>query len=338
MAENTRIEWADHTFNPWIGCTKVHAGCTHCYAEADFDKRRHVATWGPAGTRVVTSLANWLKLRVWNRKARMTCVRSRVFCASLADVFEDWRGSMHDSHGDPVVDRDQSSIKMPQARRMLFDLIDETLALDWLLLTKRPQNVSRMWPLPANGRDPGDPLVARRDNVWLLTSVSDQATADAMTPELLKCRELTPVLGLSCEPLLGPIDLTPWLFSPDGFVSTPDRGPVHRLDGGAAIDWVIVGGESGPNARPCNIDWIRSIRDQCRAAGVPVFVKQLGSNVVDANSTSADTFAMDVCWPTGFRQDGQRIILRDKKGGDWSEWPADLRVRELPRVESEATP
>src|SRR5690606_12502626 len=108
-----------------------------------------------------------------------------------------------------------------------------------------------------------------RPNVWLGCSVSDQATADAMIPELLKCRDLTPVLFVSAEPLLGPIDLPEYLGR---LRVTHERG----------IDFAIVGGESGPHARPCNLRWIRSIRDQCKAAGVPCFVKQLGSRCFDS--------------------------------------------------------
>lgn len=255
MAENSSIEWTDHTFNSWIGCTKVHAGCANCYAEADFDKRRGKAKWGPNGTRVATSPANWAKPLKWNRDAAChesfdcnagdhsdACpqnVRPRVFCASLADVFEDWREFLLDHHGD-VDGRD-----MDDLRRELFGLIDQTPNLDWLLLTKRPENIMRML------------YGGRRENIWLLTSVSDQATADAMIPALFEARDYSPVLGLSCEPLLGPIDLTPYL-------------------GRGGIDWVIAGGESGPNARPSSPVWYRHLCDQCEGAGVPFFFKQWG--------------------------------------------------------------
>jgi protein gp37 len=145
-------------------------------------------------------------------------------------------------------------------------------------------------PFKPTSYEQGNPT-AFRPNVWLGTSVSDQATVEKLVPELLDCDELCPVLFLSIEPLLGPIDLE-WFWS--------------RFPG---IRWVIVGGESGPHARACDLAWIRSIRDQCKAAGVPVFVKQLGRGPLETEAA---------------------LRLADAKGGDWNEWPADLRVREFP--------
>jgi protein gp37 len=148
---------------------------------------------------------------------------------------------------------------MDFVRRDFFALIDRTSNLDWLLLTKRPENVLRMWPARDFGRatmqsvmDSADhPGGYYRPNCWLLYSASDQASLDAGLPHLLACRDLVPVLGLSLEPLIGPV--------------------LIDLDG---IDWVIVGGESGPGFRPMVIDWVRSIADQCAAAGVSCFIKQ----------------------------------------------------------------
>lgn len=302
MGDVTKIQWTDHTFNPWIGCTKVAPGCTNCYAEADMDQRRGRVKWGVNGTRSVTSTAYWRKPLKWEREAKAAGVRRRVFCASLADVFED-----------------REELELWRAN--LFDVIDETPNLDWLLLTKRPENIQRMWPqIPRNK----EPLYVGnidqppwRHNVWLGTSISDQATADKGIPELLKCRDLAPVLFLSAEPLLGPIDLTGQLVSSDGFVSALADGPIHVSDGGRGIDWVIVGGESGPNARPCHMEWIRSLVDQCRAIGHPCFVKQLGA------------------WPLHHGDIGDARAVRrmnHAKGGDPAEWPEDLRVREFPTV------
>lgn len=340
MGDVTKIEWCDYTFNPWVGCSKVHAGCANCYAEADFDKRRHFAQWGPHGTRVKTSAANWAKPPKWNRRdhrcmncgklcfregvhpneVRSQCcnanavpVRPRVFCASLADVFEDWDGPVYDSKGNVLFRSDGGRVgpmaahhsherivqlTMANLRRELFALIDATPNLDWLLLTKRPQNIRRMWvdekiPWRATGQ-------WHRDNVYLLTSISDQPTADAMIPELLKCRDLARVLGVSLEPQLGPIDITWWV----------NQG----------LGWVIVGGESGPGARPCQVGWIRSIVEQCRVADVRCFVKQLGAEPR----------------PSALPCDVRVRAIRDKKGGNPQEWPEDLRVREFPRIESEA--
>ncbi len=257
MAETT-IEWtAQHqpdgrvipgfTFNPWIGCSKVHEGCAHCYAERDFDTRRHVAKWGLHGTRIVTSEANWKKPLAWNRKAEAEGVRYRVFCSSLADVFEDWTGKMlssrkveddwsdHEKFNPVLWHRDDIGVceagqttvhrvrgerlaTMADVRRKLFKLIDATPHLDWLLLTKRPENVLRMWPCEADTDGDGDgdceacskgrTLCKKfRHNVWLGTSISLQAHADKQIPELLRCRRLSPVLFVSGEPLLGEIDI-----------------------------------------------------------------------------------------------------------------------------------
>lgn len=333
MAENSKIEWTDHTFNPWIGCSKVHEGCTHCYAEEQMDKRWAKAKWGPAGTRTITSEANWAQPLKWNRAAENAGVRARVFCASLADVFEDWaepfRLTKNDmrvvcgqcgwfgvapiigpkAHECPECKGEWVDITMPAARRALFDLIDATPWLDWLLLTKRPENIRRMWPgvsvnseQQANDRNERGELYRR--NVWIGASISLQEHANRQLAPLLSCKDLARVAFISVEPLLGPIDL--------------------RIFEG--IDWVIVGGESGPKARACDVDWIRSLRDQCQADGVPVFIKQLGANC----QLKADPDNWD--WPASARfVNGTAIVdLRDSKGGDWSEWPDDLRVREFP--------
>lgn len=306
MAENSKIEWCDHTFNHVIGCTKVNDGCAHCYAESDQDTRRGRVKWGPAGTRSKTSEAYWQKPLAWNR-ACLEANRPRVFCSSLADVFEDWRGLILDHRGDvicrPYLNPENtqsnwttsdaetlaadphgwSAITMGDVRRELFALIDKTPKLDWLLLTKRPENIPKMWPdvIPHS----------YRRNVWIGASVSDQKTAEIMVPRLLECRGLAQMLFLSVEPLLGPVDLTPWI----------DR-----------LDWVIVGGESGSNARPCYVESIRSVIRQCKkAAGTACFVKQVGANPF-----------------MGVKGFGPSI--RDPKGGAPEEWPNDLRVREFP--------
>ncbi len=302
MAETTKIEWTDCTFNPWIGCTKVHEGCRHCYAEADMDHRRGRARWGPQGTRSVTSESYWKQPLAWNRKAEKEGRRLKVFCASLADVFEDWGGPMSDAQGrhmvhtphgwHPEIDEQlegASRVTMSDVRARLFALMDATPNLDWLLLTKRPENILRMWPerrdvayIPEAGRM-NDYGLNRRENVWLLTSVSDQASADKQIPELMHCRNLSPVLGLSIEPLLGPINLNRKVLIDDGRVVNfvdplTGRYCFNGRDepGMDSLDWIIVGGESGPQARPMHPDWVRTIRDQCQAAGVPFFFKQWG--------------------------------------------------------------
>lgn len=253
MGENTNIEWAHHTFNPWEGCTKVGPGCDHCYAETR-NKRFHGGNWGPGAPRRRTSPANWAKPRRWNTQAAEKGVRYRVFCASLADVFDnevpaEWRAD-------------------------LFKLISETPNLDWLLLTKRIGNVAGMLP---SDWDNGWP------NVWLGATVVNQQEADRDIPKLLG----TPaaVRWLSMEPLLELVIITEWLHRGDHDLATMDPMAASMLsaseeDGTGwvrpAVDWVIVGGESGTEARPMHREWARDLRDQCVFAGVPFLFKQWG--------------------------------------------------------------
>jgi len=224
MGENTKIEWATHTFNPWWGCTKISEACKHCYAEA-WAKRVGQNVWGPKPERRLMSDAHWRQPLKWNRQAADLKERPRVFCASMADVFED---------------RDELTVH----RRRLFDLIEETPNLDWLLLTKRPQNVSGLarwtdeWP----------------ENVWLGTTVELQARADELLPYLAVVP--AKVRFISAEPLLGPLRLEKWLAS--------------------TIDWVITGGESGPNARPASPTWFTELRDQCERTNTAFHFKQWG--------------------------------------------------------------
>jgi len=350
MGKNSAIEWCDNTFNPWIGCSKVAPGCTHCYAEA-FAKRYDKAAWGPKGTRVRTSAAYWREPLKWNKRAAAEGTRPRVFCASLADVFEDWDGPMLNSgvryNPVPVKFGEQTvgyrAMRMDDVRMDLFALIDATPNLDWLLLTKRPENIHRMWPsrLLCEAPHPaGGQITTRsRPNVWLLTSVATQQDANRNIPELLKCRDLVPVLGISAEPLVGPIDLRsdlPPLPADDEHEQCTCCGRRyeigHRCHG--HIDWIIVGGESGPNARPCNIEWIRSLVVQGMDARVPVFVKQLGAKPYrcighDRAAAAGPGDAPDCYGDAGF---GCQVYAFDsRKGHDPQEWPSDLRVREYPQ-------
>jgi protein gp37 len=285
MAENTSIEWCDATFNPWMGCTKVSPGCDHCYAEARLDKRLHTVNWGPGQPRKRTSPNNWREPQRWNAEPFYECLgcgsrgtlddldavderqchcggalkpaRRRVFCASLADVF------------DNAVD--------PQWREDLFELIAATPNLDWLLLTKRIGNVGNMLPVPFD-------FERMYPNVWLSATIVNQAEADRDIPKLLA----TParMRFLSIEPLLRPVSF-------EGLFANPSN-PADGTNALEEIDWVIVGGESGPHARPMHPDWARSLRDQCAAAGVPFLFKQHGEwteatlNNVDA--ARADRF------------------------------------------------
>ena len=264
--QNSKIEWTDHTFNPWWGCVKVSPGCEHCYAETLAHRYGH-DVWGPAKTtaRRGMSANYWKQPLKWNKQAQADSVRRRVFCASMADVFEEHPGVV-------------------EWRAQLFALIEQTPALDWLLLTKRPEHMPRFAPAHWAGGWP--------ENVWAMTSVENQEQAEKRIPLLL--RVPAHVRGLSCEPLLGPVNVARWLCCPwcgDGDRARQDLNGTwyHENDGWArpcpttsrgpavhTIDWVIVGGESGHGARPMHPDWARSLRDQCQAAGVAYHFKQWG--------------------------------------------------------------
>lgn len=257
MGANSKIEWTTHTFNPWWGCVKVSPGCANCYAET-FSKRTGHDVWGPAKTtpRRQLSEAHWQKPLAWNDAAKATGGRARVFCASMADVFEDHPG-------------------VTEARARLWALIDRTQHLDWQLLTKRPENVMRM--IPGAWKD-GLP-----SHVWIGASVEDQQRANERIPRLLTIPAR--IRFLSCEPLLGPVDFS---RVPDPYAAKHAHHHPLYVDGGPCIHWVIVGGESGPGARPVHPDWARSLRDQCQAAGVPFFFKQWGAWAPDEGRSLTD--------------------------------------------------
>ncbi len=273
MSANSKIEWTDHTFNPWEGCQKVGPGCDHCYAEtrnARFGGGVAI-NWGPGAPRRRTSEANWREPLKWNRKAEREGRRFRVFCASLADVFDnevppDWRAD-------------------------LLHLIVDTPHLDLLLLTKRIGNAHAMLnEAAARNCMPrwGDRMF---NNIWIGSTVVNQEEADRDIPKLL--RVPARVRFLSIEPMLGQVDLTTIGRYRNGSLNIdalrgietrgilgmcPSEGSsmVSSSFGNPRIDWVIVGGESGPGARPMHPDWARSLRDQCAAAGVPFLFKQWG--------------------------------------------------------------
>jgi len=228
MAKDSKIEWTHHTFNPWWGCTKVSPACDNCYAEL-WAKRVGQQIWGSAAPRRFFGETHWREPLLWNEQARITGRRARVFCASMADVFER-RSELNDQ------------------RTRLWALIQRTPWLDWLVLTKRPQNIESMVPWTNNWPR----------NVWLGTSVENQAFAQKRLPILLKIPAA--VRFLSCEPLLGSLDLRPWF----------------RRKGLYPIDWVIAGGESGPGARPMHPDWPTNLLSQCQESAVPFHFKQWG--------------------------------------------------------------
>lgn len=223
MGKFSKIEWTHHTFNPWWGCVKVSPACKHCYAET-WAKRVGSNVWGRKAPRRFFSDKHWNEPIKWNREAELHGERHRVFCASMGDVFE--RRADLNPH-----------------RARLWNLIDNTPWLDWLLLTKRPQNIKTYMPwknIP--------------DNIWLGMTAETQRFFDERIDNLLAIG--TKVHFLSCEPLLGFIDISEHIK--------------------CGIDWVIAGGESGCNSRPMNPDWVKNLRDQCVQANIPFHFKQWG--------------------------------------------------------------
>lgn len=226
MASNSKIEWTDHTFNPWTGCTNISPGCDNCYAEA-WSKRSGHVKWGNS-PRKRTTEAYWKGPRMWQRRAgefeALNGRRQRVFCASLADVFDNQ--------------------VPPEWRSDLFQLIKECPSLDWLFLTKRPQNISKMLP---------PDWESGYSNVWLGFTAEDQVRYDQRWKVLKKVSAA--VKFVSYEPAIGPV-----------VIGEQSEYP----------DWLIVGGESGHNVRPMEPKWATDIIAECRQRGIAPFFKQWG--------------------------------------------------------------
>ena len=272
MGENTKIEWATHTFNPWWGCTKVSEACKHCYAES-WAKRVGKDVWGPSVDRRFFGDMHWQQPIRWDAAAEKDGSRPRVFCASMADVFED-----------------REELDVHRAR--LWQLIEATPHLDWLLLTKRPQNVAARagwgadWPM----------------NVWLGTTVELQKRAEELLPHLAAVP--AKVRFISAEPLLGPLELQPWL--------------------GSTINWVITGGESGPKARPASPAWFRALHLQCMESEVPFHFKQWGDwapgNGVNLPRAKSLRIAQ-AADGTEMLRVGKKIAGRKLDGSEWDGLP-----------------
>jgi protein gp37 len=276
VSDATKIQWTDSTWNPVRGCTKVSPGCKNCYAERFAERWRGIPGHPFEQGFDVRLVPEALDLPLRWKKPR------RVFVNSMSDLFHP-------------------------------DVPDEFIARVFGTMTRAPQHVFQVLTKRADRmRDWVTRFPGLCFNVWLGVSVENQATADERIPELLA----TPaaIRFLSCEPLLGPVELP----MPKIMVGFPRHITRDRRAIGAplTLHWVIVGGESGPGARPCHTDWIRSVVEQCKAAGVPVFVKQLGAHATDLRA-----------------DEGFRMYLRDRKGSDPDEWPSDLRVREFPEVQ-----
>ena len=280
MGKNSSIEWTDHTFNPWWGCAKVSPGCENCYAET-WARRVGEKVWGPRQSRRFFGEKHWNEPLRWNSDAESQQRRKRVFCASMADVFE-LRKDL-----DPW-------------REQLWRLIGITTWLDWLLLTKRPENIAEQIPW----------IQDWPKNVWLGTTVENQKYADERVPILLqfpaKCR------FLSCEPLLGQVNLSAWT--------------TNRSTKSYGIDWVIAGGESGANARVMLPGWAKSLRDQCQKSDIPFHFKQWGhwAPVADPKNESSrvQRFWDDVMGVEIFMEPkGKKTAGRHLDGATWNQFP-----------------
>ena len=318
MGDKSGIEWCDATWNPATGCTKVSAGCDHCYAESEAHRR-----WGgrPFGKVQFHEDRLALPLR-WQR-------RRRIFVNSMSDLFHPKITDgqimrvldvMFRAHRHTFLVLTKRPERMRRFMRAWGDVSGEDFAKPKLVRGPEATRLAHPSPrgqlfadmLEAMGTPPPGAAYPTFDgmegmngwpaypvNTWLGVSIEDQKTADQRVPVLLD----TPAAlrFLSVEPLLGPVELNA--------AHLPQRGAANRTrDDATTIDWVIVGGESGPAARPCDTAWIRRIVDQCTEAGVPVFVKQLGRR------------------PTGDALDGDA----GPKGGNFEAFPADLRRREMP--------
>lgn len=282
MARDSRIEWTQHTFNPWWGCTKVSPGCKYCYAET-WAKRIGQDVWGPKARRRELSESYWRQPIAWNREAAGLRNRPRVFCASMADVFED-------------------RADVEARRHRLWKLIEDTPNLDWLLLTKRPHNVSRFSPWGSSW-----PI-----NVWLGCTAENQKWLEKRLPFLLK--QPARVRFLSCEPMLGPIDLS----------------AIKKIEGSRVngIDWIIGGGESGHHARPMHPEWIASLRNQCVKAGIRFHFKQWGNwrpvSLRDLNGYRSRTVLGSAGQQIFLANMGKKDAGRRLEGKTWDEFPASV--------------
>lgn len=274
MGKNSAISWTDHTYNPWWGCQRVSPACEHCYAEA-FAKRTGNKVWGAQSPRRFFGEKHWSEPVKWNRQAEVEGKLRRVFCASMADVFEDREDLLRE-------------------RARLWELVEATPYLTWLLLTKRPENIGRMIPEAWKRH--------YRPNVWYGTTAEDQKWADKRIPALL--RVLAAVHFVSVEPLLGALSLRKYL---PGRCGCGARGNADCscfiLPG---VDWVIVGGESGPGARMMELEWVRRLKKQCSDTGAAFWFKQKGAIL------------------------SRKMGCKHPAGAKLSEWPDELKIQELP--------
>lgn len=343
MSKETKIEWADSTLNFWSGCTKVSAGCAKCYAETLSNRKLtnkagelNIGQWGKGALRKRHQSAFNLALQL--NKCPMICDTCGGHFAIREDGFGDHYAlnAEHICDGETFHRRRVFSLSLGdwldpevpiESLAEMLDTVRQCGDLQWLLVTKRPelwrerieavrdfaatQRWGCLWDWCCSWLS-GNP----RKHIMVLTSVENQQAADERIPVLLDIPATQH--GLSCEPLIGPVNL-------DRFFWDKGMDRMWPKKQGERIDWVIVGGESGPGARECNVDWIRSVVEQCRAAGVAAFVKQLGASPVGRWTESPAKSGLGEGWPASLK-------ITHKKGGDITEWPADLRVRQFPEV------
>lgn len=303
MADRSKIEWTQATWNPVTGCTKVSPGCDHCYAETFAERWR-----GTEGHHFENGFDVQLRPERLDQPLKWKKPR-RIFVNSMSDLF-------HESVPDKFIGQ-------------VFETMGAAKQHTFQLLTKRHgrmRSLLRRWSMHAEKR--GCRCPAGQDgcsapvdvlhgtwplpNVWLGVSAEDQWWADVRIPALLQ----TPaaIRWVSVEPLINPLGLYPgrWIPPTGGGPRVNLERPYE--DPGPALDWIVVGGESGPGARRVSPGWIRHIVEECQGSGVPVFVKQMGS-----------------VWATNTSVDGKSVRAHgDSKGGDWEYWPEDLRIREFP--------
>jgi len=330
MSSNTSIEWTDRTWNPVRGCSLVSAGCANCYAMKTahrfnqpggaYDGLTEMGPNRPRWNGTIMTLPSELETPLHWKKPR------RVFVNSMSDLF-------HEDVPDEFLD--QAFAVMAIAKQHTYQILTkrpERMRDYFIGLAEKPsrrlyESVRGMFRYKGfTGQlGPEDTIPTRISvpfsNIWLGVSIEDQATADERIPILLQ----TPaaVRFVSAEPLLGPVHFNPWWLTRSviDVTALTYGGQVRKPNPNPSLDWVIVGGESGPGARPCDVEWIRSIKRECQAAAVPCFVKQIGANPLPFAGAKIKFYAPD--------QVG--VDLTDKKGGDMAEWPEDLRIREFPR-------
>lgn len=301
MGIETGVQWAAHTFNPWRGCNKISPGCKHCYAEAFVVNRQSLPVWGAQAPRRIAAESTWRQPLRWNKIALSGAPRPRVFCASLADVFEDYRGP--------------SAAELRDARGRLFRLIEQTPRLVWMLLTKRADRVAH--EIPAHWQDGRWPA-----NAWIGFSAESQETFDARWEFM---RHLpAPLVFTSMEPMLGPVVL------PSSYLSRGQR--VWPIVGGES------GGKARPfdmawatrMLKPCQDHGVPLFIKQLGAVAID------GPGTRSPLSAAAGTRSGKIdCAITDDGEDSQiyrRVNLKDGKGGDLAEWPEYLRRRELPEL------